>query len=110
MTRSRTWAPPACTLPREEKPVRQAEFDTLFAAGLQAVDRIDPTRLRLILDPQVEQDARELTDREAVCCSFFTFTLERVADDLWLDIEVPASRADVLEAVASRADASRRRL
>jgi len=108
MTRSKTWAPQACTLPREERPLRQAEFGALFTAALRGLDRVDPVHLRMILDPGFEQLTRDLTDREVACCSFFTFTLERSGDDLWLDIQVSASQAGVLEALADLAEASRR--
>lgn len=108
MTPPKTWAPQACTLPREERPLRQAEFGALFAAALRALYRVDPVHLRMILDPGFEQLTRDLTDREVACCSFFTFTLERSGDDLWLDIQVPPSEAGVLEALASQAEASGR--
>jgi hypothetical protein len=108
MTPFKTWAPQACTLPREERPLRQAEFGALFAAALRGLDRVDSVHLRMILDPGFEQPTRDLTDREVACCSFFTFTLERSGDDLWLDIQVPASEAGVLEALANQAEASSR--
>jgi hypothetical protein len=108
MTRSKTWAPQACTLPREERPLRQAEFGALFAAALQELDRVDPVHLRMILDPGFEQLTRDLTDREVACCSFFTFTLEQSGDDLWLDIQVPTSQAAVLAAFTTEVEASRR--
>jgi hypothetical protein len=88
--------------------LRQAEFGAFFAAALRGLDRVDPVHLRLILDPGFEQLTRDLTDREVACCSFFTFTLERSGDDLWLDIQVSASQAGVLEALADLAEASRR--
>ena len=89
MTQSETWAPQACTLSASGKTLRQAEFRALFAAALRGVDRVDAVHLRMILDPAFEQLTRDLTDREVACCSFFTFTLERSGDDLWLDIQVP---------------------
>jgi hypothetical protein len=108
MTQSDTWAPQACTLPQEERPLRQAEFSALFAAALRGINRVDAIHLRLILDPSFERLTRDLTDREVACCSFFTFTLERSGDDLWLDIQVPAAQAAVLAALANQAEASRR--
>jgi hypothetical protein len=105
MTDSPTLSPQTCTLPRDERPVRQAEFDTLFAAALRAVDRVDARHLRLILDPRFENIARDLTGRETECCSFFSFGFERFADELKLNIYVPASQAGVLDALARRADA-----
>lgn len=108
MTQSDTWAPQACTLPQEERPLRQAEFGALFAAALRGISRVDAVHLRLILDPAFEGPTRDLTGREVACCSFFTFTLERSGDDLWLDIQVPAAQAAVLAALANQAEASRR--
>jgi hypothetical protein len=105
MTQSDTWAPQACTLPQAERPLRQAEFGSLFAAGVRSVDRVDAVHLRLILDPAFERITRELTEREVECCSFFTFTLERSGDDLRLDIQVPTSQAAVLTALANQAEA-----
>ena len=108
MTQTDTWAPQACTLPLAERPLRQAEFGSLFGAALRGVRRIDPVHLRLILDPAFEQPTRDLTEREVACCSFFTFTFERSGDELRLDIQVPAAQAAVLAALANHAEASRR--
>jgi hypothetical protein len=106
MTDSPMSSPQTCTLRPDERPVRQAEFDTLFAAALRAVDRVDAGHLRLILDPRFENIARDLTGRETECCSFFSFGFERFADELQLNIRVPASQVGTLEALARRADAS----
>ena len=108
MTQSETWAPQACTLPQAERPLRQAEFGALFAAALRGVSRVDAVQLRLILDPAFERLTRDLMEREVACCSFFTFTLGRSGDDLWLDIQVPVSQAAVLAALANQAEAARR--
>jgi hypothetical protein len=103
------WAPAECTLPTAERPLRVAEFDSLFAGSLRTLVRLDPTRLRLSLDgaPEVEETTRDLVARETACCSFFTFTVTPEPDaGLRLDIEVPAQRADVLDALAARAVAA----
>ncbi|MEP6665596.1 MAG: hypothetical protein ABJA81_04015 [Nocardioidaceae bacterium] len=103
----------ACTLPTVEQPLRAAEFDALFASSLIDVRRLDATHLRLVLrgPAGLGQRVQDLADQEAECCSFFTFSLTGVGtndDDapvtrFHLDIEVPAERADVLEAIADRA-------
>ena len=98
------WAQ-ACTLPTVEQPLRVAEFDALFARSLRDVQRLAGTRLRLLLDPDVEAVARDLTARESECCSFFTFTLTRVGGGLQVDVEVPAVQVAVLDALAVRAAA-----
>jgi hypothetical protein len=100
-----TWAPEACTLPTADRPLRAAEFDSLFATALRGQQQLTPTRLRWRLAPDAAQTARELVDRETACCSFFTFTFITSADELRLDIEVPAAHLDVLTALAARATA-----
>lgn len=98
------WAPDACTLPTVEQPLRIAEFDELFAGSLRGLDRVEPTRLRLRLDAAAEAAARDLTAREASCCSFFTFDLTAGVDgELTLDVSVPTSYVEVLDALARRA-------
>jgi hypothetical protein len=108
-TTDAAWAPAdACTLPTPERPLREAEFDALFATHLRSCERPAPTSLRLSLDggPGVEATTRELVARESSCCSFFDFHLVRAGDLLVLDVRVPAARVEVLEGLARRADAA----
>jgi hypothetical protein len=102
------WPPRRCTLPTAERPLRAAEFDTLFAESLHGLDRPGPGRLRLGLEatPRVAGRTAELVAREAGCCSFFTFTLTATGGRLWLDVEVPAGQSPVLDALAARAAAA----
>ncbi|GAA2865742.1 hypothetical protein GCM10010517_25150 [Streptosporangium fragile] len=99
------WAPAECTLPTEERPLRVAEFDALFASALRGLERVAPTHLRLVLDggAQVEETTRDLTARETGCCSFFTFTLTPGGERLSLDVEVPEAHTEVLDGLAVRA-------
>jgi hypothetical protein len=112
------WVPvAACTLPTAAQPLRVAEFDSLFAASLRAVEHPadDGTRARLVLVGDLDLPGRlvRLTEAETACCSFFTFTLTPLtaghgdaADDaavIALDIEVPPAHADVLAALVGRA-------
>jgi hypothetical protein len=108
-TNDPVWAPQACTLPTAERPVRVAEFDELFAAGLRDQQRLARTRLRWRLDMAAEAAARDLTGRESECCSFFTFTFAPAGAALQLAVEVPAGHAGVLDALARRAAAGMRR-
>jgi hypothetical protein len=101
-----TWVPAECGLPLEERAVRAAEFDELFAAALRGVARPEPTLLRLTLDgsDRVATTARELVAREAACCSLFDFTLTRTPDRaLRLEVRVPTERTRVLDDLAARA-------
>lgn len=102
-----SWVRQACELPSREQPQRIAEFDALFATSVRGQTRTDPTRLRLVLDSAAPQAARELTEREAECCSFFTFTFtfepETDHRTVFLDVDVPEAQAAVLDALADRA-------
>ncbi|MEJ2855072.1 MULTISPECIES: hypothetical protein [unclassified Saccharothrix] len=109
-TEALSWTPltvAACTLPTAEQPLREKEFDDLFAASARSVRRLDPTGVRVDLDPTPEVAARaaDLMARETGCCSFFTFALTATGDGLHLDIRVPDSQTAVLEALAARAEA-----
>lgn len=99
------WVPQSCELPSAAQPLRVAEFDALFATALRASSRLAATRLRLVLDSAAEATARELTERETACCSFFTFTFQPGSDagTVLLEIEVPAAQVAVLDALAERA-------
>ena len=97
------WVPEACTLPTVERPLRLAEFDDLFTTALLGQERISPTRLRWNLDPAAQQEAEDLTAREASCCSFFTFSFTTIGDGLQVDVEVPAEQVAVLDALNDRA-------
>lgn len=105
-TEAEPWAPQACTLPTEERPLRVAEFDALFTEAVRSVRRTDATSVSLELVPAAEVAARaaDLVVRETGCCSFFTFSLVATGGSLHLEIRVPAQHADVLEALAARAE------
>jgi hypothetical protein len=98
------WVPAACTLPTVEQPLRVREFDAVFAGAI-AVDRPAATRLRLTLpgDRALEARVRDLAARESDCCSFFAFTLTPAAGRLTVDVDVPAGRVAVLDALTERA-------
>jgi hypothetical protein len=95
-------APDACTLPVSERPLRVAEFSTLFATSLRAIERVDETRVRMELsgDDAVRAAVTDLTARESECCSFFSFTVTGAGDHIDLDVSVPPSHADVLDGLA----------
>jgi hypothetical protein len=98
------WVPQACTLPTAERPLRLAEFDDLFATGVRSVDRIDRARLRLELEPEpgVAARATDLVVRETGCCGFFTFTLTATDGRVRLEVAVPDSQVEVLDALTDR--------
>ncbi len=101
-------APADCTLPTAERPIRAAEFSDLFRDAVLTVDRPETGRLRLALRPGRDTASRAaaLSAAETECCSFFTFTLTVGNDSLSLDISVPPSRTEILDALAGRAGAA----
>jgi hypothetical protein len=102
------WVPQSCTLPTEERPLRVAEWDGLFAERLRATSRPEPLRLRFNLgsDTSIEEQVRDLVERESGCCSFFTFTVDAGSGAVLLDVEVDETHAPVLDALAVRAGAA----
>jgi hypothetical protein len=106
MSGTAAWAPvDACRLPTEEQPLREAEFDALFATALAGVERPAPERVRLVFRPDV--DIEDLVARESSCCSFFDFAITATTDGLVLDVRVPVTRVAVLDGLARRAEAAR---
>ncbi|MBQ0925790.1 thioredoxin fold domain-containing protein [Saccharopolyspora endophytica] len=106
------WVPDACTLPTADQPMRLAEFDTLFRSSLTDLRREEPGWLRLRLQggddaERVAEQARDLTVREAECCSFFDFTVDRDGSDVVVDVRVPADKVVVLDGLAAQAQAAR---
>ena len=95
-------APAGCTLPPPERPLRAAEFSTLFAASLRSLQRIDETHLRLELvgDDDLAGTVADLTTRETQCCSFLAFTSTRHRDRIVLDVAVPSAHRAVLDGLA----------
>jgi hypothetical protein len=94
----------ACTMPTAERPLRLAEFDSLFASAVRSVERRgNDVRMHLAGDDGLIERVRDLTARETSCCSFFTFTVDGTDQDLTLDVSVPPARQEILDALAERA-------
>lgn len=102
------WAADSCTLSADGRRLRQAEFGELFAEAVGAIERPEPTRLRLHLHlgPQIAARAAGLAAAETACCSFFTFALTAAAGSLVLDVTVPVAQLPVLDALTERAAAA----
>nr|WP_229841014.1 transposase [Streptomyces brasiliensis] len=98
------WVPQSCTLPTEERPLRVAEWDALFAERLTALAHPQALRLRLDLvgGPGVVDRIRDLAEREGGCCSFFAFTVTPGEDLVHLEITVDQAHEAVLAAIAAR--------
>jgi hypothetical protein len=89
-----------------ERPRRLAELDQVLAGSLRGQDRPSRTRLRWTLAPDSEARVRELVARESVCCPFFTFTVTPGTDALVVDVEVPETQVDGLDALEALAVAA----
>ncbi|MFC4496334.1 hypothetical protein ACFPA8_19595 [Streptomyces ovatisporus] len=98
-------APQSCTLPTEDRPLRLAEWDALFATQVTAPSWPEPLRLRLELPAGAESQerTRDLAARESECCSFFGFTVAVTPAAVVLDIAVDQEHEAVLHAMAARA-------
>lgn len=103
-----SWAPQECMLPTAERPLREAEFDELFATRLRSLARPDPLLLRLVLDDgdEVAATTRDLVAREQACCALFEFELTSTPEGLRVDVRVPSGRAEVLDGLAAQAAAA----
>jgi len=95
------WAPDACKLPTEERPLRLAEFNDLFAFVVRT-ERREPQRLDVVLRRIVEAPARDLARRESECCSFFTFEFEPAGNEVMMHIAVAPEGVAVLDALEVR--------
>lgn len=97
-------------MPTADRPLRLAEFDTLFATAVSRVEhRGNRVRLHLTGGPGLGDRVRDLAARESACCSFFSFAVDGTDADLTLDIAVPAARVEILDGLVARADRVRRR-
>jgi len=95
----------ACTMPTAERPLRLAEFDTLFATSARRVIRDEHgVRIHLEGDSSLRDRVRDLAERETACCSFFTFVIEGSSSAVVMDVSVPENRREILDALASRAE------
>jgi hypothetical protein len=93
--------PIACTLSPNQYAGRLDDFRQGVFQHLVAMERPEPTRLRLTLtgDADLEQ-VGELLVREQGCCAFLGFTLTPGDGRLVADLEVPAEAAPTLDALA----------
>lgn len=97
------WAPSSCTLPTVERPLREREFEDLFASSLLRAARTSPTSAELTLTRESVAQARDLADRETSCCSFFSFEVRETGAEAAMSITVPSMYAAVLGALVDAA-------
>lgn len=97
--------PDSCTLPTAARPARLAEFAALLATAREG-RRVDRGHVQLVFParPGLAPALRDLTAREGACCAFFAFDVSAVADQVILDVRVPATHAGVLDGLADLVD------
>lgn len=100
------WAPPACTLPTEDRPLRVAEFDDFFTADV--IRRVSATPGQLVVEVRADAAAAvraaSLAVRETACCSFFTFDLAISNSAVALTIGTGPEHENVLAALGERVE------
>lgn len=66
---------------------------------------LDDAGVRILLSGAsgLRERVRDLAEREAACCSSFTFTIEGTDEALTLRVSVPQERRDLLGTLAARA-------
>jgi hypothetical protein len=90
--------PIACTLTSDAMTDRLALIEKLAVDGLIARESTDAgLRVRLRDTEDVERRARELIAAESSCCSFLTFSLERVDGELVLEIVGPDDARPIID-------------
>jgi hypothetical protein len=90
--------PIACTLTSDAMTDRLAFLEKLAQDGLIARESSDAgLRVRLRDTKDVERRTRQLIAAESSCCSFLTFSLERVAGELVLEIGGPDDARPVID-------------
>lgn len=93
----------ACTLSTAEKAGRGDEWRRFLDTNVVEVARSRTgVRLRLVDGDDVMMSAIDLARREKACCAFFAFSLELLADQIWLLIEAPADAADLLDELIAK--------
>lgn len=87
-----------CTLPDAEMPGRGEAFRALFSRGLRRREvGVDRAVWTFAWSADLERDARALAAAEQGCCSFWTFEIQRIGDELRWQAQVPADRANAIQ-------------
>jgi hypothetical protein len=92
----------ACTLGPGDARSQWGEWQDLLGQVVVGSERVSPHRLELELQPDADMGSViSLTQREAGCCAFFSFTIEITAHRLVLTVEVPDEAVTTLDQLVS---------
>lgn len=94
--------PIACSLEPGDARSQLAEWRTVLDRVVERSERTSPNRLEFALSPASDiSPVIALARREAVCCPFFSFTVEIGAGRLVLAVQVPDDAVGVLDGFAA---------
>lgn len=100
----------SCTLDEQGAARRNAEFaDVVNKRGLRHRRKTPEGTVRLVFDNTdgMESDIRALAERESQCCGFFSFDVQVSRDDVVLQVDAPADKAEYLDMLYQAADPDR---
>ena len=92
----------ACELTADDAEARIEEWRQFLDGRVVEVVRTDRSaRLRLVDGDETTLVASDLARREKLCCPFFEFRLVHLPEATWLEVEVPAESAAVLDGLVN---------
>ena len=95
--------PIACTLQPSDARSQLGEWLGVLERVTDHSGRISPNRLEISLIPDADiEPLVSLAQREAACCTFFSFAIEIWADRLVLAVEDPDEAVEVLDQLVAR--------
>jgi len=105
-TLQRVKIPIACTLAPSDARSQLGEWQDVLRRNAGTFERVSPNRLEFRLVPDADVGSViDLAQREAVCCTFFEFTMVIRADHVVFAVEVPNDAVDMLDQLVSDVDA-----
>ncbi len=94
--------PIACTLLPADASSQLRDWREMLPRLTSRSERISPNRLEHTLSPDADIRALlNLAQREAACCSFFSFSIEIQPDRLVLAVKVPDDAIEILDGLVA---------
>ncbi len=99
----------SCNLDEQGAAQRNAEFADVVQRGLRHRKRT-PDRVWLTFERKegLEEDIRELVQRESQCCGFFSFDVAVGEGDIVVEVTAPAGKTAYLDALYRATDPQQR--
>lgn len=94
--------PIACTLQPSDARSQLGEWQNLLNQVTERTERVSPNRLELALTSDADIGSLiSLAQREAACCTFFSFSIDILVDRLDLVVTVPDDAVEILDQLVS---------